>query len=96
MFELAGVAYDLVKDLAQYLKWKEEEKLVDFKWPEYSGFQAKLAESGRTVVWSRPDLVERRLIEGYELACEIDKLKRIRRRIVLKDGLVLLSKPNAP
>lgn len=92
MIELAGLAYDLVKDLAKYLEWKEEAKLVDFKWPEYSGFKAKVEESGKTVFWSKPDQVERRIHEGCELAYEIDQAKRIRRRIVLRDGLVLMSK----
>lgn len=92
MIELAGVLYDLVKDVAKYFEWKEEDKLVDMKWPEYSGFNAKVTESGRTLIWSRPDQVERRLHEGHEIAYEIDKIKRIRRRIVLRDGLVLMSK----
>jgi len=95
MIEIAGLIYDLVKDVKKYLEWKEETKLVDFKWPEYTGFSAKLAESGRTVAWARPDRVERLLHEGCEIAFEIDKAKRIRRRIVLKDGLVLMSKPKA-
>ncbi len=93
MFELAGLAYDLVKDLAKYLEWKEEDKLVDFRWPEYSGFSAKVAEAGKSVFWSKPDLVQRRMHEGCELAYEVDKGKRVRRRIVLRDGLVLMSKP---
>lgn len=93
MFELAGLAYDLLKDLAKYLEWKEEDKLVDFQWPEYSGFAAKVAESGKSVFWSKSDQVQRRLHEGCELAYEIDKSKRVRRRIVLRDGLVLMSKP---
>jgi hypothetical protein len=92
MFELAGLAYDLVKDLAKYLEWREEDKPVDFNWPDYSGFKAKVEESGKTVFWSRPDHVERRIHEGCELAYEIDKAKRILRRIVLRDGLVLMSK----
>jgi hypothetical protein len=95
MFELAGLVYDLVKDLARYLEWSEEEKLVDFQWPTYSGFATKVAESGRTVFWSRPDQIERRIQEGCELAYEIDKVRRIRRRIVLRDGLVLMSRTNA-
>jgi hypothetical protein len=96
MFELAGLAYDLVKDSKKHLQWKEEEKLVDIKWPEYSGFNAKLKESGKTARWSKPDLVERRIFEGYELAYEVDNVKRIRRRIVLRDGLILMSKANTP
>lgn len=92
MFELAGLMYDLVKDIAKYLEWKEEDKLVDFKWPEYSGFAAKVAESGKAVFWSRPDQVERRLHEGREIALEVDKEKRVRRRIVPRDGLVLMTK----
>lgn len=92
MFELAGLVYDVVKDVAKYLEWTEENKLVDFKWPEYSGFAAKVAESGKAVFWSKPDQVERRLYEGCEIAFELDNGKRVRRRIVLRDGLVLMSK----
>lgn len=96
MFEFAGIFYDLVKDLAKHLEWKEAQKLVDFNWPEYSGFKAKMEESGKTVFWSKPDQIERRIFEGYELVYEIDRIKRIRCRIVLRDGLVLMSKTIAP
>ena len=54
MFELDGLLYDFVKDVAKYLEWTEEDKLVDVKWPEYSGFTAKVAESGKAVFESRP------------------------------------------
>lgn len=96
MFELAGLVYDIVKDVAKHLEWKEENKLVDSQWPEYSGFKAKVEESGKTVVWALPDKVARLIHEGYELAYEIDQKKRVRRRVVLRDGMVLMCKPKAP
>ena len=42
--------------------------------------------------WCSPDKLPTRLIEGYEVVYEIDKVKRIRRRLTMRDGVILIGK----
>jgi hypothetical protein len=92
VIDLLGFVYDVAKDVKEYLTWKEEEKLIDFNWPVKSGFQAKAEGDGLKIAWSRPDRIASRELDGYEIVYEVDKPKRIRRRLVLKDGSVLIGK----
>ena len=92
MIEIAGVLYSLAKELGSYLSWDEEEKLVDIRWLEKSGFRSDMEKIGYRIIWSTPDNIESRKLDGYEVLYEIDRLKRIRRRIVLRDGLTLIGK----
>jgi hypothetical protein len=46
MIDLLGFIYDVAKDVKDYLKWDEEEKLVDFNWPAKSGFQERAEADG--------------------------------------------------
>jgi hypothetical protein len=94
MFEYLGLLYALAKDLKKYLEWKEETKLVSSDWIEKSGFRREAENNGILLRWSRPDKVESRILDGYEVMYEIDRSKRVRRKLVLKDGLVLLGKCN--
>ncbi len=92
MFEFAGLLYEIAKDIRKSRQWKGEDKLVDFEWPTYSGFAQKLASEKKTVVWVRPDQVARCMHGGLELIYEVDEKKRVRRRLVLRDGLTLMCK----
>lgn len=92
MIEIAGVIYSLAKELGSYLSYDEEEKLVDIRWPEKSGFQSNMEKEGYRTYWSKPEKIESRKLDGDEVLYEIDKLKRIRYRIVLRDGLTLIGK----
>jgi hypothetical protein len=92
MIEIAGILIGSVKDLAEYLDWKEEEKLVSFQWPEESGFKAEAEAEGYEIRWTRSDLIETRKLEGYVVLYEVDKLRRVKRRIVLQDGLTLMGR----
>jgi hypothetical protein len=92
VIDLLGFLYDVAKDIKGYLEWKEEEKLVDIKWPEKSGFKEKAQADGMEISWSRPDKLESRKLDGYEIVYELDKKSRIRRRLVLRDGLILIGK----
>lgn len=96
MIDLLGFLYDVAKDLKEYFEWKEEDKLVDFKWPEKSGLKDKAAADGLTISWCKPDRLESRRLDGYEIVYEVDKADRVRRRIVLRDGLVLIGKRSQP
>lgn len=92
MIEWAGLLYGIVKDLKQLIEYKEEDKLVDINWPEKSGFGNEWSEKGYKLRWERPDKIESRRLEGWEVLYEVDKIKRLRRRIVLRDSLVLIGK----
>ena len=92
MIDLLGFIYGLAKDLKEYFEWSEEDKLVDMKWLENSGFGNMWKQKGYTLSWSRPDKIASRMLDGWNIIFEIDKPKRIRRRIVLRDGMVLIGK----
>jgi hypothetical protein len=92
MIELAGLLYTIFKDLKDYLKFDEEDKLVSSDWLEKSGFRETAEKAGFKLYWSRPENVADRELEGYEVMFEVDRLKRIRRRLVRYDGTVLLGK----
>ena len=92
MLEFAGFAYELAKGLKDYLKWDEETKLVSPDWLENSGFKEEAEKNGFSLYWSNPDKVESRLLDGYEVMYELEKLKRVRRKLILKSGAVLIGK----
>jgi len=95
MIEYLGFLYGVAKDIKEYLKWNEETKSVDREWLEKSGFGKEMGNRGYKLYWSRPEKIETRKLDGYEIIFEIDKLKRIRRRIERtseRDSLILLGK----
>ncbi len=88
-----SLIYTLIKDVVGYLEWDEDEpKLVDWQWLEASGMRQESADQGIELKWCSPEKLESRLLSGNEIIFEVDKVKRSRRRIVLKDGLVLIGK----
>ncbi|MBK7899476.1 MAG: hypothetical protein KA603_10330 [Azonexus sp.] len=91
MIDILGFAYTVAKDINEYLKWTEEEKLVDFSWPEKSGLKASYEANGYSIAFVRPDRIASLQLDGTEIVYEIDKRKRIKRRVVLRDGLVLVG-----
>lgn len=95
MIEFIGLLYDVAKDIKDYLAWDEEVKVVDREWLEKSGFGQTLRDNGYDLRWSKPEKLESRKLDGYELIYEIDKVKRIKRRIEWRSGqdsLLLLGK----
>lgn len=92
MIEWLGFFYGLAKDLGNYLKYQEETKLVDGVWLKESGFQDHAEQKGFELKWSRPDKVQSKLLNGWEIMYEVDKLKRVRRRIERRDGNTLIGK----
>jgi hypothetical protein len=92
MFEFLGLLYGLAKDLKEYLEWDEQEKLVSFDWVEKSGFGKEAEKNGVSLRWSKPEKIESRLLDEYEVMYEVEKLKRVRRKLVLKDGSVLIGR----
>ncbi len=93
VLDTAKGAYTAGKDIKEHFEVKElDPKLVDLSWVEKSGFDKASAEAGYTLVWSRPDRVASRELDGYEVMYEVDRDARTRRRLVVRDGLVLLGK----
>lgn len=92
MIDLLGFLYELGKDLKEHYEWKEEDKLVDLPWAQKSGFDKAAEACGYKLYWSRKDRIESRKLDGYEVMFELDNSVRTRRRLVSRDGLVLLGK----
>lgn len=92
MLEWLGFIYGIAKDLKDYLEFEETDKLVAPDWIKKSGFAEKWSDKGYKLRWERPDKIESRRLEGWEVLYEVDKIKRLRRRIVLRDGMVLIGK----
>ena len=92
MIEYMGLIYGFAKDLGKYLKWNEDSKLVDNDWLSKSGLKEKATESGYLLRWSLPKKIEARRLDGCEILHEVDKLRRVRSRLVLYDGSVLIGK----
>jgi hypothetical protein len=92
MIDLLGFMYGLAKDLKEYFEWDEEDKLVDMNWLEDSGFGNNWRQKGYELKWSRPDRLASRMLDGWDIIFEIDKYKRIRRRLILRDGMVLIGR----
>lgn len=93
VYDAGKGAFDAARDMKQHFEINEgEPKLVDFGWPEKSGFMAKAKQNGYEVAWSKPDRVASREIDGYEAMFEIDKDAKVKRKLVLRDGLVLIGR----
>jgi len=92
MIEYLGLIYGTAKDLKEFLSLKEETKLVSYDWIEKSGFGKEAKKNGYFIRWSKPEKIASRFLDGYEVMYEIDKQKRIRYKLVLKDGSVLIGK----
>lgn len=84
---------DAAKDINEHFQYKDvAPRLVDFQWPEVSGFIKSAEAAGYRIGWSQPDKVARRELDGYEIMYEIDEKERTRRSLILRDGLVLIGK----
>jgi hypothetical protein len=92
MIELAGLLYTVLKDLKDYLKFDQEDKVISSEWLSKSGFKEKAEKEGFKLYGSRPEKIAERELEGYEVMFEIDPAKKKRYRLVYKDGTVLLGK----
>lgn len=93
VFDALKGAADTAEDIKEHYQLKDAApRLVDFQWPEKSGFMKGAEAAGYTIAWSRPDKVASRELDGYEIMYEIDEKERTRRMLVLRDGLVLIGK----
>lgn len=93
VFDTLKDATDTVKEIKEHYQLKDADpKLVDFQWPDASGFAKVAAADGYSLSWARPDKVASRELEGYEIMYEVNEKERTRRKLVLRDGLVLIGK----
>ena len=86
--------YDIAKDLVRILKYKEKKKIVDRDYLRLSGIQYKYEQKGYTLRWTSPKNIESRRHQGYEIIYLVHDTKRIKTRLVRKDGSVLMGKKN--
>ncbi len=92
LIEWVGLIYGIAKDIKDYLQYEEKDKLVDIEWPVKSGFDEKWKQKGYQLRWSRLDKIESRRLDEWEVLYEVDKRKRVRYRLILRDGMVLIGK----
>lgn len=92
MIEHLGALFGFGKMLNDFLKWKEESKLVDRNWLSKSGFKEHLEKEGFVLCWSNPDKIESRKLAGWEIIHEIDKKSRIRRIVKDNSGGILMGR----
>lgn len=73
--------------------WTEKEKVVNSGWWEKSDLKReKQAQGYSTFFWSNQDRIQERIGNGYEIIFEIDRPNRIKYRLGLKNGQVLMGK----
>lgn len=89
---LKGAADTATEIKGHYQIKDADSKLVDIEWPKTSGFGKEAEAAGYKIRWSEPDKVASRKLDGYEIMYEINEKERTRRKIVLRDGLILIGK----
>ncbi len=93
VFDTLKSAADTATDIKEHYQLKDADpKLVDINWPVTSGFGKEAEAAGYKISWSRPDMVASRELEGHEIMYEVNEKERTRRKLVLRDGLVLIGK----
>lgn len=89
--EVAKDGYEAIKGAKEYLEVKEDApKLIDMEWVKASGFEDQMKKKGYTLRWTRPEKIATRELEGYEVLYEVEK--KVKRKLVLKDGSILMGK----
>ncbi len=92
MFKWLGLLYGSLKSCGEILGYEERNKLVDLQWLRTSGFSEKCRDWGYELAFSRPARVKAKRIEGWDVLYEVDLIRNIRRRIILKDGSLLIGR----
>lgn len=86
------IEYGITRDFGDLPQFEEQSKLVDVKWPEKSGQVAQAAQRGFELRWSRPEKVETRRFDGWDTWYEVDKVGRVKSRLLLEDGSILIAR----
>ncbi|RKP48262.1 hypothetical protein [Trinickia fusca] len=90
---LAGVVYTALKDIkAKYFDWKEEDKIVDVEWLERKDIKAELLAQGFELKRCSRNRLDVRVEEGWEEVCEPDEKNKVIKRLVFRDGGVLIRR----
>ena len=96
MLEHAGFIYGLLKDLFKKYqdinKWNDKIKLVDRDYLNKSGLLKEFEDNNFKILWSNPEKVESRKLDGYDYVYEINKQQKIKYRLERKGGAVLIGK----
>ncbi len=88
-----GTAVDWLKDLWRLARYGSEDMVITMSWLGESGVAEKAKARGLVDLGfahkRRVDLLK---AEGRVIVFEYDKLRRVRRRLVLHDGSVLVGR----
>lgn len=92
MIERIGTLHVLAKDIKNLLTHAEEEKVVHKDWLEVSQFGQRMEDEGYALRWSKPERIETRKLQGWEILYEIDEKKWIKYRLENSDGSTLIGR----
>ena len=89
-----GLIYRLAKELQEYLKYTEADKEVGKgqEWLDKSGFGDHMTDEGYRLHWSLIKDVALKELDGWEVAYEIDKEKKLRNRLIWNSELILMAR----
>jgi hypothetical protein len=87
-----GAICELAANAAPRPGWKNDTRQVEFNWPDETGLKAQVEARGQVLLWSSPEMVAKRLAEGCGFVLAIDAARMTRSRIVLRDGMVLMTR----
>ena len=100
LLEIAGIIFSGVSSLdsakslyKDFMNWKEHDSVVDNKWLEVAIKYDKLPGKITDYYWSRPEkVITRELKKTHHTVFVYDHEKKIRGRVLLSDGCVLLRR----
>jgi hypothetical protein len=90
IFSFYPIVKDFIQHVFRYYKWKEEDKLVDYKY--FEKVAENLKKEGYRVYCSEPEKVEARKLDGWKIHYEEDKTKHIRYRLINNDRAIFIKK----
>ncbi|MDR3427021.1 hypothetical protein [Silvimonas sp.] len=92
-FEVSGVFYSRPKAGAIWSRWKETApKLVTNQWLAQPEFLEQSQAANLKLHWTTQRKLAEREQDGFEMLFELDRLNRVRRKLILYDGSMLLAK----
>lgn len=92
MVEYLGLIYGIIKDIKEYFKYVESEKMVDNSYVEQ--LKKKHESDGENIsfYWSDEDKLEVRKAKGWDYYYQVDKNKKKKFILKNKTGQILIAK----
>lgn len=93
VYDAAKGGYEAVKDIENHFEVKEgEPKLIDFEWVQKSGFQQRLEGEGYELGFVKRQRIASKELDGFKVMYEVERGNKIKRKLVLYDGLTLMGR----